>query len=286
MPIHSSPRCTRMVRREGEAHGRMQVMDAALLQMARCEGHAGPSRYGRLQLHGNANYEVPGAEEKPLPLPIGRQANLTRPGDGLELSQAAARSVWKGWRPRGEAMHTVLWPRCPRAPPGPLPPGRRIASVSRCLACGGRSQALSGIKESEACRELWSHTWRSPVPWCGQRVHGPSGNARMHGESRPVPEHTPGPTGTREAKEPTSGSRLSYAPRHLEVPSDVQRLQRRVEQPGRLRALWCAMTLGKPLPRARGAHGPSSPVCSRLVPGLRRASPAPCAHDSWRQPCG
>jgi hypothetical protein len=162
MPIHSHHHgAPILVRRKGEAPGRMQVMEATLrLQMARRALHTGPCRYGRLQApwqrklrssrsRGDALCLFLSADEGP---------NLTRPGDGLAtVSGRRPAAYGRGWRPRGEAMHTVLWPRCPRAPPGPLPPGRRIASVSRCLCLQVRSQALSGIKSqrlAESCEAI------------------------------------------------------------------------------------------------------------------------------------
>jgi hypothetical protein len=83
-----------------------------------------------------------------------------------------------------------------------------------------------------------------------------------------------------------AGAACAYAHTHREVPAYFPRLQRRVQHPGCLHALGCAMTSGQPCPRARGAPGQSGPGCSRLVPVRCRASSSPCSHSSWRQPCG
>ena len=211
---------------------------------------------------------------------------MTRPGDGLAtVSGRRPAAYGRGWRPRGEAnAHGLVAPVSTSAPGAP--PARTQDRLCVPLS-RSRSQALSGIKESEACRELWSHTWRSPVPWCGQRVHGPSGNARMHGEPPCAPEHTPGPTGTRGSQgahlrqgppEPTHPVTLRCRPMYKGCRGVSSHLYSSSPPFG------CRRRRGRPPPRV--GRAPSSPVCSRLVPGLRRASPAPCAHDSWRQPCG
>jgi hypothetical protein len=63
LPIHHHHQGSSvLVRMKGEAHGKMKVMDAALLlQMARRALTPGRADIDCFRLHGNANHEAPGA---------------------------------------------------------------------------------------------------------------------------------------------------------------------------------------------------------------------------------
>ena len=259
MPIHSSGAPVLVRRKEGAwkdaGHG---------CRPARWPGVKGTP--GRADMDGfslgNANYEVPGAEESLCLFLSADEGKLDqarrRPGT---VSGRRPAAYGRGWRPRGKAMHTVLWPRCPRAPPGPLRPDAG-SPLCPAVSAWDASQALSGIKSQRLAESCGAIPGALPSRGVDSAFMVRRATPECM-ESRPVLRAYSG--SHRHAWKPRSppqaGARLSLRTPSLEVPSDVQRLQRRVEQPGRLRALWCAMTLGKPLPCAWGAR----PVRSCLL---------------------
>jgi hypothetical protein len=213
MPIHSHHHgAPVLVRRKGAAHGRMQVMDAALLQMARRALHTGPGRYGRLQAPWQRKLRSSRSRGDVLCLFLSADEgqNLTRPGNGLAtVSGRRPAAYGRGWRPRGEAMHTVLWPRCPRAPPrGPSRPDAGSPLCPAVSACryAHRLCRVSRVRGLPRVVEPYLALSR-PVVWTARSW---SVGQRQNAWREPpcAPEHTPGPTGTRGSQ----GAHLRQGP--------------------------------------------------------------------------
>jgi hypothetical protein len=166
-------------------------------------------------------------------------------------------------------------PRRPWMADKPRRPAERITGSPHAV-CRTGVMALIVLL---ACREHRSHTWRDPVQCGGQRVHGEDRSASTHGDTRHAPRTINQLQGTAEgalehwssAEEPRIISRCPY-----EHVSRFPCVSRGVQATGRLRALCCALALGKLM------GPPTKPGSTRTrgrSPGLprtrRQARPAP-----------
>jgi hypothetical protein len=208
-PHHGAPV---LVRRKGEAPGRMQVMDAALLQMARRALHTGPCRYRRLQAPWQRKLRSSRSRGDVLCLFLSADEgpNLTRPGDGPGNGlRPLPRSVWQGLAAtrRGHA-HGLVAPVSTSAPRGPsrsdagspLCPAVSACRYAHRLCRASRVRGLPRVVEPYLALSR-------PVVWTARSWSvGQRQNAWR--EQPCAPEPTPDPTGTRGSQ----GAHLRQGP--------------------------------------------------------------------------